>query len=474
VLSGLRLRLTALYFLVGLAFLVLVGAGSYGLLRGYYRQTTDLALQHRLVEELHAIGAGIPANLASADAAWYSARGRATPAWPPTTPATSGEAGEHGEDGDGGDGRGEAGGTAGSDPAAEELREHEALEAYDGELAAIFLLRLDADGQPITGAIPSTTEPAADKAAVTQALAVGSDWRSVAGAAGAPIRLLTYALPGAPAGLVLQLGRPLADQERVLGRLIAVQFGLGLMSALLLGAGSWWLAGRSLRPAEAAWRQQQAFVANASHELRTPLTLIRASAEVLARGVPPGDDARALVDDIVSESDHMSQLVGDLLLLSRLDSGELPLRRETVPLDGLATDLARQFGRLAEARGVGFLAEGLSGAVRADPTRLRQVLLALLDNALRHSPAGGTITLAAHREGATVALTVTDTGAGIPPEHLPHVFERFYRAQPSGGETGAGLGLALAKALVEAQHGHIHLANAPGAGTRVTVTLPAA
>jgi signal transduction histidine kinase len=537
VLSGIRLRLTLLYLLVGMTFLVLVSVGSYILLRDYYATSTDLALQHRLVEELQSQGAAIPPDLAAADRAWYASRGRSAPtspapvatrvvAAPPVAgpveresdDADEGEDADEDEDrgegedrsGDGGQGEGEDrsgdGGHRESDRGQsgegveeekeEDAEEHAMDDTYDGDLAVIFQRPLSADGRvlaldnpsPGAGIGPAAPSSLTSTDAVTQAvsaaLAEGVDWRTVTAPDGASIRLLTYRLAAGDGSgpSVLQLGRPLADQERVLRRLLAVLLGLGAFSAVMLGLGGWWLAGRSLRPAEQAFRQQQAFVANASHELRTPLTLIRATTEVLARSLPPSGDHRPLLDDILAECDHTSRLVSDLLLLSRLDSGGLDLRREPVPLDALCADLARQFGRLAEQKGVTFTIDGAAGVALADPTRLRQVLLALLDNALRHTPAGGTIRLEARqavrgegrRADRRATIAVADTGSGIAPEHLPHVFERFYRADSSRGAGGAGLGLAVAKALVETQGGDIRVESEPGRGTRVVIGLPEA
>ncbi|MBK7781323.1 MAG: histidine kinase [Ardenticatenia bacterium] len=511
-LSALRLRLTLLYLAIGLAFLLLVGAGSYGLLRGYYASSTDLALQHRLVGELRLLGMSVPPDLAAADRAWYASRGRSAPLPTPTgaaRPAGS-ETEDRDDDGEsesGEDGSGEASaGRASTAPEVEEAHADEsaAEEAFDGDLAIIFVRPLDAAGRPLAGATSDRPLPSslASPAGVAAAKVLGSDRRTVRAADGSGVRLLTFRLASGSGAdpVFLQLGRPLDDQERVLRRLLAVLLSLGSLSAVLLGGGGWWLAGRSLQPAERAWRQQQAFVANASHELRTPLTLIRASAEVLGRSLPATGDDRSLIDDILSECDHTSRLVGDLLLLSRLDSVQLELRREPVPLTALFADLARQFGRLAAAREVVFQIENGGGAggapllVQADPTRLRQVLLALLDNALRHTPPGGSISLAAWHDGGLalndggrhwdrslpgtrlpVAIVVSDSGEGIAAEDLPHVFERFYRAGASGGaggEGGAGLGLALAKALVEAQGGRMAIESQQGLGTRVTIGLP--
>jgi signal transduction histidine kinase len=252
---------------------------------------------------------------------------------------------------------------------------------------------------------------------------------------------------------------------------------LGGLSAVLLGLGSWWLAGRSLEPAQQAWERQQAFVANASHELRTPLTLMRASAEVALRGLPAEDaDRQMLLKDVLQETDHMNHLVEDLLLLSRLDGGRLQLERSVIPLNDLLADVQRQVGRIADERGIQLITRPIAGSVLGDPTRLRQVLLILLDNALRHTPAAGSIELSARVQGRQTQIDVQDSGSGIAPEHLPHVFERFYRADntPHAESTGSGLGLAIAKGLIEAQGGQISIHSRAGQGTCVSLVLPTA
>ncbi len=454
----LRLRLTALYLLAALALVALVSGGTYQLLAYYFQSTTDLALQYRLAREMQRLGAPLPARLEAADHEWRASRSRLAglPA-----PVNSGgdreqedESGEHAEQ-------------------VEDEAPHE--EDYDGELAAIFVLPLSAQGQllsdPALFGLPNLPEAEAAQAAQRS----GSDWRTVRLDNGVRVRLLSYAVPNSTAPAVLQAGRALADQDRVLNQLLAGLLALGGASTVLLGAGSWWLAGRSLVPTQRAWEHQQTFVANASHELRTPLTLLRASAEVAQRTLPPGEaDGRELLDDVLHECDHMSRLVEDLLLLSRLDAGRLALERSALALPELFAEVQRQVGRLAEARGVNLEADAPPQArALGDPTRLRQVLLILLDNALRHTPAGGSIALSAQARGRQVEIVVSDTGSGIAPEHLPHVFERFYRA--NGGEgAGSGLGLAIAHALVTAQQGQIRIESEAGQGTRVTLTLPAA
>jgi signal transduction histidine kinase len=192
------------------------------------------------------------------------------------------------------------------------------------------------------------------------------------------------------------------------------------------------------------------------------------------RSLPAGDaDDRALLGDVLQECDHMSRLVEELLLLSRLDAGRLVLARTIIELPELLADVQRQVGRLATERGIQLTTDSAICAVWGDPTRVRQVLLILLDNALRHTPSGGAVRLGARANGRTTQISVADTGSGIPPEHLPHIFDRFYRAESaSGDDSGSGLGLSIVKALVEAQGGHIAIESQLEKGTQVVMALP--
>ena len=457
-LRRLHIRLTLLYVLAGLALILLVTGGAYLLLHDYFARTTDLALQYTMARELAAIGADVPPELRAADSMWQAS----------LAPSSSGRNAEPLEDRD--DGRDDEGAVVAASAQDEE--------AYDGELAAVYVMPLGADGTLLSSPNAHALPFAPDRSAVTAALSSGHDWRTVTLAGGTRVRLLTYRLSPAGEGrpAALQVGRPLDDQDRLLASVLAGLLALGAISLALLGASSWWLAGRSLVPAQQAWERQQAFVANASHELRTPLTLIRASTEVARRSLPDtSDEACALLGDVLQECDHTGRLVDDLLLLSRLDAGRLACERRPVDLRELFADLQRQVGRVAETRGVQLAMASDGTPVQGDAARLRQVLLILLDNALRHSPAGGTVRVDAGVDRKQVHLRVSDTGDGIPAEHLPFVFERFYRVDDARGHgDGTGLGLAIAKGLVEAQRGHIALESRPGAGTRVTVTLPAA
>jgi signal transduction histidine kinase len=453
--KGLRLRLTLLYLLVALALVTLVGGSAYLLVGSYFQTTTDLALKHKMVEEFQRLSAPIPSQLASADQAWFADRAR--------QPALAAPAAErHGNEDDG---------------EAENRETNEVSdEAYDAELATIFVLRLNRAGQALRERNVSLPPFAPDRAAFSTALARGDDLRTVILPDGRRVRVLSYRLDPASDQAVVQLGRLLTDQDRVLKRLLAGLLLLGGACAVGMGAGSWWLAGRSLQPARQAWQRQQSFVANASHELRAPLTLLRATAEVTLRSLASEDtDRRELLGDVIQECDHMSRLVGDLLLLSRLDAGGLQMAHEQIGLSELLADVARQIGRRAEQCGVRVVCDGASGAIWGDPTRIRQILLILLDNALRHTPPGGVVHLATRASGRYTQISVADTGSGIAPHDLPQVFERFYRADSVRKDNGgSGLGLSIAKALVEAHGGHITIESQPGQGTSVSVELPSA
>ncbi|MGN6564715.1 MAG: sensor histidine kinase [Thermomicrobiales bacterium] len=228
---------------------------------------------------------------------------------------------------------------------------------------------------------------------------------------------------------------------------------------------------------QAALARQQTFVADAAHELRSPLAGIRLRLELLQ--TEPRDDAlaRRYLDQIEREVDQLRRLVDDLLTLSALDD-ERRHARSTVDLAPLLYDLADDVYPLAHAAGL-----DLRLAVPAhlpplagDPAQLRIVARNLLDNAIKYSPAGGALMLSAGATGKMVWLVVADTGAGIPAESLPHLFERFYRVDKARArhQGGVGLGLALVRAIVQAHGGSVAVESAPGAGSAFTVRLPVA
>jgi len=217
-------------------------------------------------------------------------------------------------------------------------------------------------------------------------------------------------------------------------------------------------------------------LANVSHELKTPITAIRAHLENLLDGVEDPDPRTLQV--MLAQTERLGRLIEQLLELSRLESGELPLRREDLALAPLVTQVLSEIEVARSDRGVAVdseLPDDLP-AVDADPERLHQVLFNLLDNAVRFTPSGGAVTVSAHRQNGSVEVQVSDTGVGIPQEHLPRLFERFYRADParSREDGGTGIGLAIARSVVEAHGGHISAMSEPGKGSVFTFDLPVA
>jgi signal transduction histidine kinase len=223
-------------------------------------------------------------------------------------------------------------------------------------------------------------------------------------------------------------------------------------------------------------RSRRDLVANVSHELKTPITAIRAHLENLADGVEQPD--RATLQVMLAQTERLGRLVDQLLDLSRLESGEVPLHPETFALAPLVERVASEIAvdrSVADIELRNDVPDRLQ--VRADEERVHQVVFNLVDNAVRFTPPGGTVTVSADLEDDRVVVTVADTGVGIGPEHLPRLFERFYRADPArsrddGG--GTGIGLAIARSIVEGHGGRIVAESEPGRGARFTFDLPAA
>lgn len=348
-----------------------------------------------------------------------------------------------------------------------------------------------------------------------QAVRSGKSWVERASVAGE--RLLIYSTPvivGDQIAEVMQVARPLGDQEQhlsTLGRNLLI--GSGAATIIAFGAG-WVLSGLVLRPVhritqtaqaigaerdlsrrvhytgpndelgqlattfnamlaelEAAYQQQQQFVADVSHELRTPLTTLRGNLGLLRRepAISPEDRAEVL-DDMVGESERLIRLVNDLLALARADARRA-LRSEPVWVRPLVEDACHQAHLIEPGRSIAW-GPLPHMAVLGDPDALKQVLLILMDNALKHTT--GAITVTAEVGDEDVAMSVHDDGPGIAPEMFPHIFERFHCGQSASGESSIGLGLAIAKALVDAQGGRITVESQIGQGSTFTVSLPRA
>jgi signal transduction histidine kinase len=328
---------------------------------------------------------------------------------------------------------------------------------------------------------------------------LGLPYTYLAHSAGQEGRTIKETVPG-PGGAVRVMSIPVrqfgsvvavvqAAQSReavteTVERLIFVLVLSGFGALVLATAGGFFMARRAMRPVQEAFGRQRTFIADASHELKTPLTLIRADAEVLSRGIDDPNkvsENRELVDDLLGEADSMSTILSDLLLLTRLEAQKVSISRERFDLALVISETSERFAARASAEGKN-LEVHHSGKLpaRGDALRTGQSLAAVLDNALRFTPPGGTITVEGRITDKQVEATVTDTGPGITPESLDRIFERFYRADthsaarsrgPSGG--GTGLGLAIARDLIRAQGGELSAENVEGGGARFTLSLPA-
>jgi two-component system sensor histidine kinase BaeS len=214
--------------------------------------------------------------------------------------------------------------------------------------------------------------------------------------------------------------------------------------------------------------------ADIAHDLRTPLSVILGYTEALREGkLPPEQD---IFDTLHTEAQHLQRLIDDLRTLSLADAGELPLARQPVAPQMLLERAAAAYKAHAQAHGITLTVQAAPNLpeVNVDPERMAQVLGNLLSNALRYTPAGGTIMLGAEAHKKAVHLRVQDTGAGITPDDLPYIFERFYRADPAREREhgSSGLGLAIAKGIVEAHGGSIGVESTIGHGTTFTMALP--
>ncbi len=219
---------------------------------------------------------------------------------------------------------------------------------------------------------------------------------------------------------------------------------------------------------EANDAQRRAMLADVSHELSTPLTVIQGNLEGMLDGVYALD--RAHLEPVLDETRQLARLIQDLRTLALAESGALHLQKEATDLVILLNETLASFRAQATSSGIALVpdAEPSLPNIELDPARIRQVLENLIANALRYTPHGGEIRVRCANMGENVRVEVKDTGRGIPPEEIPHIFERFYKARDS---RGAGLGLAIAKSLVEAHGGEMAVSSALGQGTEISFTL---
>ena len=274
---------------------------------------------------------------------------------------------------------------------------------------------------------------------------------------------------------VIQYARSLEGVRDTVNGLVLVLIPLGLGGLGLATIGGLYMAGRAVRPIHESYERQRNFIADASHDLKTPLTLVQADAEVVLHRGSVTEEDRKLIEHALAETNRMSKMLSDLLFVARLDAGKVPIERKPFDLAAVISGAVSRF----ETRSV---VEGIRLEIRApeelpargDPKQTERILAVLLDNALRHAPSGGCITVAGHPRDGWVEARVIDTGPGIARENLTRIFDRFYRADASRtrGGRGTGLGLSIARDLAQAQGGDLTAENSKGGGAVFRLKLP--
>ncbi len=232
---------------------------------------------------------------------------------------------------------------------------------------------------------------------------------------------------------------------------------------------------RMISRIEHSFRHINRFSADASHELRTPLTVLRGELEAIAQRPELALDVRETIGSALEETERLSKIVESLLAISRLDAGEALMTRERFDLAELVAGTADQMRLLAEDKQIALKCNAPGRVeVEGDPHRLKQIVVNLVDNAIKYTCEGGKVEISAVAVSDNAVLEVTDTGIGIPPESIPHVFERFYRVDKARSRQmgGAGLGLSIVKSICAAHQGRVSVESSEGKGTRFTVELP--
>lgn len=362
---------------------------------------------------------------------------------------------------------------------AAEIREAESLHARGRVVDAVDelfiperrLFLLGADGAPIhpraaEAWIREAAREAARRGAVTTEHEIEDDHRL-------RLHAVRFRLKSGKEQVAVAIADDVELEDRYAALITA--FGAAAFGAVILVAmGGSLLVKKSTEPIERSVAYMRRFMADAAHELRTPLAVLRGRAEVtLQRSRPAWEYTTALVT-IEREAARMSELVDNMLILARADSGELPVRREQLFLDDIAFDAVEAASVLAQRNAVRLALQNLDEApVMGDPVLVRQLVMILLDNAVKFTPPGGQVDVRVTRGAERASLEVADTGIGIPPEHQSRVFERFFRGDPSRARgDGAGLGLSIAAWIARQHDAAIALRSTPGQGTSVTVSFP--
>jgi heavy metal sensor kinase len=349
----------------------------------------------------------------------------------------------------------------------------------------------------------------------------GNPWQGTA-RAGRDVEIRIYSRALLQQGhviAVIQVGETLVPLDQLLHDLVGELLVVGALALLVCALGSYWLAARAFAPIrhlaqvarhikaddlqqrviipaaqdeiqylaltlnemldslEHAFLRQRRFVADASHELRTPIAVLRNKADItLLKDRTPQEYVQVL-QEVSEESERLGRLIGDLLALARGDEGRTQFNWETVSLNQLVEMVLAYAQPLADELGIHLYAHNIDTAiVRGDETRLIQILMNLVENAIFYTPAGGEVKLSIQMQHETARIIVQDTGIGIAAEHLPHIFERFYRgdqARQITARSSSGLGLAIVDWIIQAHGGSVAVESTIGRGSTFTIILPA-
>ena len=369
--------------------------------------------------------------------------------------------------------------------------------------------------QPAQPATPSE-QLSVSKEALENALRGYSSFETVRGLEDYPVRVAT--VPIFRAGRLVsmvQVGMSLQGVHQTLTRFLIVMAALLPAALLFAGLGGWLLVRRALKPVDemtaaatrisaeklderveetgagdeldrlaktlnqmltrldAAFNQVRQFSANASHELQTPLTILRGELEVTLRSARAPEEYLATLKSALEEIDRISRLVEGLLLLSRADAGVLRMDRRPVDMAELVEEVYWRLKVLADSRSVQLQVEELEPVgIAGDRERLRQLLVNILENAIKYTASGGRVAVTLRREGDSVCVQVSDTGIGIRAEDRERIFQPFYRTPQALAETGVGLGLSIAKSIVDLHGGSIEVLSNSGEGSTFRIILP--
>ncbi|WP_026694549.1 sensor histidine kinase [Peribacillus kribbensis] len=273
----------------------------------------------------------------------------------------------------------------------------------------------------------------------------------------------------------IQVVRLVTAEKKVLDRLVLILIiggGIGILFAILAG---FFLAGRALVPIQRAWDNQQQFVSDASHELRTPLSVIQSRTEMLFRSPSATIEEKAVDISIISkEARRLNKLVASLLTLAKSDTGRVAVNKENFSLDSLIREIIEQYSDIAAFQDK-TIKEGKVEPVMfmGDKERIHQLIVILVDNALKYTEEGGEIELSCRKDSLSVVLSVKDNGIGIEAGNIPKIFNRFFQVDSSRtSQEGAGLGLSIAKWIADNHSGSFKVKSSPGKGTLIDVIFP--